>query len=103
MPFLDGVSTRPTAERDKFDQWLGQVLKAGSHQAEPSARVVRRIKEAAASLSHSNQTWLGRWGGLHVLQACLEWLDHDRFLAGVPLAGIRWCWWWIYPNPPLYA
>jgi hypothetical protein len=94
---------QPAGERDKFDQWLGQVLKLGSEQAEPSGRVRRRIMEVAAHSLPPDQAQSGGQVGLRVLFACLAWLDHDRYLAGAPLAGIRWCWWWIYPNPPLYA
>ena len=101
------MSERPEPERDRFDQWINDVLMAGSEEAEPSAQVWQRIAGTAArSLQPAGARPGGPGGpggGVHLFTTKLTWLELRGGVIGMAPAGMGIGWWWQYPRPLPYA
>lgn len=89
-------------ERDHFDVWISQVLRAGTEQAQPSARVWRRIVRVVASSSAWSVAWRRRVVA-RSQAAGVIWFEVHKRPADASLTNLGWWTLLLRMRPVSYA
>lgn len=94
------MPARDETERDPFDRWIGQVLRAGLEDVQPSSQVWRRIARTVRA-SQAWLPWRRRWADRSLSAWSLELDQRDRFVDSMRLTSMGW--WILYLKPCPYA